>query len=143
MNLYLRLLKYIRPHMLRVSAAIFCAVLATATNLYVPWIMKDVIDDVLAAKNMGSFKCHCGRYRGGVFHTRYFLFRPDFQYGICRAKGDSHIREELFSHLQRLSLSYFESRRTGAIMSYITNDVGALQGALWRVPMIYSPNLLF
>ena len=41
-----------------------------------------------------------------------------------RALADLRIR--LFSHLQRLSLGYFERNRTGAIISRITNDVEAL-----------------
>jgi ABC-type multidrug transport system fused ATPase/permease subunit len=41
-----------------------------------------------------------------------------------RALADLRIR--LFSHLQRLSLGYFERNRTGAIVSRITNDVEAL-----------------
>jgi len=36
------------------------------------------------------------------------------------------LRQQLFSHLQRLSLGYFERNRTGAIVSRITNDVEAL-----------------
>ena len=36
------------------------------------------------------------------------------------------LRNRLFSHLQRLSLGYFERNRTGAIVSRITNDVEAL-----------------
>ena len=41
-----------------------------------------------------------------------------------RALADLRIR--LFTHLQRLSLGYFERNRTGAIISRITNDVEAL-----------------
>ena len=40
------------------------------------------------------------------------------------------IRRAIFQHLQRLSLLFFETRQIGAIMSYITNDVAALQSAL-------------
>ena len=40
------------------------------------------------------------------------------------------IREAIYRHLQRLSLSYFDKRKTGAVMSNVTNDVSALQTAL-------------
>jgi subfamily B ATP-binding cassette protein MsbA len=40
------------------------------------------------------------------------------------------IRGDVYRQINRLSLSFFERNRTGAIMSYITNDVGALQGAM-------------
>lgn len=40
------------------------------------------------------------------------------------------IREKLYRHLQILSLSYFDRRKTGNIMSNLTNDVTALQTAI-------------
>ena len=51
MSLYLRILSYIKPYLPRLIAAAICTVLAAAGNLYVPWIIKDVIDSVLAEKN--------------------------------------------------------------------------------------------
>ena len=40
------------------------------------------------------------------------------------------VRESIFNHLQKLSLSYFDRRKTGVIMSNLTNDVAALQTAV-------------
>ena len=51
MSLYFRILSYIKPYLPRLIAAAICTVLAAAGNLYVPWIIKDVIDSVLAEKN--------------------------------------------------------------------------------------------
>ncbi len=130
MNLYLRLLKYVRPYMFRVVVAVICIIMAAAANLYVPWIIKDVIDDVLTAKDMAMLNI----IAGGIIAV--FLLRGIFFYGqtyLMAFVGQRviiDIREALYRHLQRLSLSYFETRRTGAIMSYITNDVAALQAAL-------------
>jgi subfamily B ATP-binding cassette protein MsbA len=40
------------------------------------------------------------------------------------------IRSEVFRKLQRLSMSFYDKNKTGTIMSYVTNDVNALQGAM-------------
>ena len=48
MKNYKRLLMYIRPYLKRLGIAIVCIVLAAGANLYVPWIIKDMIDKVLA-----------------------------------------------------------------------------------------------
>ncbi|MDR3561819.1 MAG: ABC transporter ATP-binding protein [Negativicutes bacterium] len=130
MNLYLRLLTYVKPYIFRVSVAIVCILFASAANLYVPWIIKDVIDDVLATKDMGMLNIIA------VGIVVVFLLRGIFFYGqtyLMSYVGQRviiDIRAAIFRHLQRLSLSYFETRRTGAIMSYITNDVTLLQVAL-------------
>lgn len=130
MDLYLRLIQYIRPYLPRFTLAVACIILAAAGNLYVPWIIRDVIDDVLATKNMALLNAIAA---GIVF---IFLLRGIFFYGqnylmsYIGQKVVIDIREAVYRHLHRLSLSYFEKRQTGAIMSYITNDVAALQNAL-------------
>jgi ATP-binding cassette, subfamily B, bacterial MsbA len=49
MNLYLRILKFIKPYLPRLALAGICTVLAAAANLYLPWIVRDVVDKVLAS----------------------------------------------------------------------------------------------
>ncbi|HMM20925.1 MAG TPA: ABC transporter ATP-binding protein [Selenomonadales bacterium] len=130
MELYLRLLQFVKPYIFRVSVALGCTVLAAGANLYLPWIIKDVIDDVLTAKDMVMLNV----IAGGILVV--FLLRGVFFYGqtyLMSFVGQRviiDIREALYRHLQRLPLSYFESRRTGTVMSYVTNDVSALQSAL-------------
>lgn len=130
MNTYLRLLNYVRPYLPRLAVAIVCIILASSANLYVPWIIKDVIDDVLATRDMVMLN-----YIAIGIVIVYFL-RGIFYYGqtylmsYIGQKVIIDIREAVYRHLQNLSLSYFEKRQTGTIMSYITNDVGALQNAM-------------
>ncbi|HEY6221525.1 MAG TPA: ABC transporter ATP-binding protein, partial [Candidatus Eisenbacteria bacterium] len=40
------------------------------------------------------------------------------------------LRNEVYSHLHQLSLSFFHSRRTGALLSRLTNDISLVRGAL-------------
>lgn len=41
-----------------------------------------------------------------------------------------NLRNKLYNHLQALSMSFFDSRRTGELMSRVTNDIGALQNLI-------------
>ena len=59
MKNYTRLLAYMRPYVKKFGLAIVCIILASAANLYVPWIIKDMIDDVLADKNMALLNAIC------------------------------------------------------------------------------------
>lgn len=130
MPTYLRLLRYVKPYMPRLVAAIVCMILAAAANLYVPWVIKDVIDKVLAAKDMAMLHFITISiivvfiFRGIFFYTQNYLMSYIGQRVII------DIREALFSHLQRLSISFYDKRQTGTVMSYITNDVAAVQGAM-------------
>lgn len=46
MNLYLRIMAFVKPYIPRLLLAGICTVLTSAANLYVPWIVRDVIDKV-------------------------------------------------------------------------------------------------
>ena len=52
MAVYLRLLRYLRPYIPQTAMAIACMLLATSASLYVPWIVRDVIDGVLVNKDI-------------------------------------------------------------------------------------------
>lgn len=130
MNLYLRLLKYIRPYMHRLMMAILCTVMASACNLYLPWIIKDVVDKVLVQKDTFML------YAIAISIVVIFIIRGLFFYGqsyLMSWVGQKvviDIRGEIFRKLQRLSLAFYDKNKTGTIMSYVTNDVAALQTAM-------------
>lgn len=130
MNLYLRLLKYIRPYIHRLMMAILCTVMASACNLYLPWIIKDVVDKVLVQKDTFML------YVIAISIVVIFIIRGLFFYGqsyLMSWVGQKvviDIRGEIFRKLQRLSLAFYDKNKTGTIMSYVTNDVAALQTAM-------------
>ena len=130
MNLYLRLLKYIRPYMHRLIMAVLCTVMASACNLYLPWIIKDVVDKVLVQKDTFML------YVIAISIVVIFIIRGLFFYGqsyLMSWVGQKvviDIRGEIFRKLQRLSLAFYDKNKTGTIMSYVTNDVAALQTAM-------------
>ncbi len=130
MNLYLRLLKYIRPYTHRLMMAILCTVMASACNLYLPWIIKDVVDKVLVQKDTFML------YVIAVSIIVIFIIRGLFFYGqsyLMSWVGQKvviDIRGEIFRKLQRLSMSFYDKNKTGTIMSYVTNDVAAMQTAM-------------
>ena len=52
MKNYKRLLVYIKPYLGLFGLAIICIICASGANLYLPWIIKDMIDKVLAERDM-------------------------------------------------------------------------------------------
>lgn len=130
MNLYFRLLRYVRPYLPRVVAAVFCTCLASGCNLYLPWIIKDVVDKVLVQKNVTML------YMIAASIVVVFIVRGLFFYGqsyLMSWVGQRvviDIRGAIFRKLQKLSMSFYDKNKTGTIMSYVTNDVAALQVAM-------------
>lgn len=130
MKNYRRLTMYIRPYLKTLGLAIVCIIIAAGANLYLPWIIKDMIDKVLAEKDMLMLNV----ISLGIVVT--FIIRGIFYFGqsyLVSFVGQRviiDVREILFRKFQRLPISYFDAHQTGEVMSYITNDVGALQAAL-------------
>ena len=52
LNSYKRLLHFLKPYIKLLIISIICMVAVSASNLYVPWIIKDVIDKVLEDKDL-------------------------------------------------------------------------------------------
>ena len=52
MKLYLRLIKYIGPYKARLLLAGLCTLVAAGGTIYLPWIIKDVVDQILAEKDL-------------------------------------------------------------------------------------------
>lgn len=130
MTLYLRILSYIKPYMHRLLFAMVCTIMVAAGNLYIPWIIKDMIDEVLADKNGTMLNWIAASI------IAIFIVRGLFWYGqnyLMSYVGQSviiDIRAAVFKKLQRLSVSFYDKNKTGTIMSYVTNDVNALQSAM-------------
>lgn len=127
---YLRLLRYLRPYVPQTIMAVACMLLATSASLYVPWIVRDVIDGVLVNKDILLLNAITAGIVV-VFALRgFFVYGQNYLMAYVSQKVVIDLRESLFRHFQRLSVSYFDRSRTGKVLSYMTNDVGALQGAL-------------
>ena len=123
------LISFIKPYWKRLGLAIICIIMSAAANLYVPWIIKDMVDKVLMNKDMMLLNL----IAAGIVVV-VFLFRGIFYYGqsylvsYIAQRVIIDVRELLYIKFQKLQLGYYEKKQTGTIMSYITNDVAALQG---------------
>ncbi len=122
MKALLRVLQYLRPYRLLALATLSCAVVATAMDLVPPWLVKIVIDDVIQAGRpellgwavaglVGSYAV-----KNGFASLRIRLNNTLEQRVVC------DLRNQVFAALQHLSISYFENRSSGEIMSRVIND---------------------
>ena len=127
---YRRLLGFLWPYWKILLIAVVCMIIVSGSNLIVPWIIKDIVDEVLAEKNIQMLYWVIAAIlvifliRGvTTFGNRYLM-------GYIGQRVVTDLRKRLFAHLQRLSISYYDKRRTGEIMSNLTNDISALQSAI-------------
>jgi len=87
-----------------------------------PWVIKIIIDDVIQAKHAALLPWVLGMLAGAyvlknVFASLRIRLNNQLEQTVVH-----DLRRQIFSALQRLSMSYFENRSTGEIMSRVTND---------------------
>ena len=122
MNTLLRILGYVRPHRPLVVATLSFAALTTVFDLLPPWLVKVIIDDVIQADDLSLLPW----VMGGLV-LAYGLKNIANSLRIrCNNKLEQRvifqIRQQVFHALQGLSISFYEDRSTGEIMSRIMND---------------------
>ena len=130
MNLYLRSLKYVKAYWVRGLIALVCTCIASGCTAYLPWVIKDMVDQVLRDKDTAMLNYIVISIivvfiiRGVSYYGQSYLMNYVGQRVII------DIRKDVFEKLQRLSMSFYDKHKTGTIMSYVTNDVNALQSAM-------------
>ena len=130
MNSYSRLLYFVKPYYKRMIFAVFCMIVAAAAYLVVPWLIKNVVDQVLDEKNMFMLNLIVGAIILIFLIRGFATYGQTYNMSYIGQRVIIDVRESIFNHLQKLSLSYFDRRKTGVIMSNLTNDVAALQTAV-------------
>ncbi|MDA2909643.1 ABC transporter ATP-binding protein/permease [Nitrospiraceae bacterium AH_259_D15_M11_P09] len=118
----LRILQFLRPYRLLALMTFLCAGLATAIELVPPWLVKIVIDDVIQAGRTELLVWVVGALVGAyalknVFASLRIRFNNTLEQHVV-----FDLRNQVFAALQRLSVSYFENRSTGEIMSRVNSD---------------------
>jgi len=127
---YKRLLIFIKPYVSRLIISVVCMAFSGLSNVIVPWLIKDVIDKVLANKDVYTLNLIVIGILVLFVLRGVFFFGQSYLMSYVGQKIVIDIREKLYRHLQRLSLSYYDRNKTGIIMSNLTNDVTALQTAI-------------
>ena len=130
MKNYKRLLAYIKPYLGLFGLAIICIILASGANLYLPWIIKDMIDKVLAERDMEMLNFISVSIVVVFAFRGFFYYWQSYLVSYIGQRVVVDVREVMFRKFQRMPMAYFDKHQTGETMSYLTNDVNAIQSAL-------------
>ncbi|GIV04972.1 MAG: ABC transporter [Fimbriimonadales bacterium] len=138
-----RLMGLVRPYWKYMWVSTLLAIITAAVELTPPYLTKVLIDEVLVPrKNAHLFLW----LLGGLIGIRLLGTGVNILRGRLNAWLGSQIsfmlRSKLYQHLQWLSLSYFDKRQTGSIMSRVTRDTDALYDFVVNSAPTIALNLL-
>ena len=125
-----RTLTLLRPYRWRLISAALLLIVTNGLGLLFPLVIRTLLNTILGQRQAGLLNLVVGVLLG-VFLVQALL--GALQGYLVTSLGERlsfDLRTKLFRHLQRLPMSFFDSRRTGELMSRVTNDVTVLQTSL-------------
>ena len=130
MHVFLRVLPYVRRYPLLAFATLGCAVLGTLMVVIFPAVTQRIVDDVIRGNQPALLAPLLGVGLAAFFlqellDSLRIMFNNHFeQKVIC------DLRSELYGHIQKLPLPWFDNRATGDIMTRLIEDVTSVERVL-------------
>ena len=121
-----RLLVYLRPHWRSVLLALVAIVASAALQLLPPWLTLQVIDVYIPARDVSGLAL-IGAVLIAVLVGEFaleFLQTTTLQMTGQRIMFD--LRMQIYGHLQRLEVRFYDKNPVGRLMTRVTTDVDAL-----------------
>ena len=118
-----RFIPYYRPHIKLFIADILCAALISAFNLIYPNITREIIDNYVPNGLLNWLLV------SAIALLIFYIVKAGLNYflqywgHIVGVRIQKTLRSELFDHLERMPLSFFDENKTGVLMSRLTNDL--------------------
>jgi ATP-binding cassette subfamily B multidrug efflux pump len=124
-----RLMHYLRPHQNTLVLVVLTAGFGTALALAGPYLMGRAIDQLVGGSLAALLRLALLMMGAYVFSAIAQLAQGVLTAGIAQ-EAMRALRSDLFSHIQTLSLRFFDSRSQGDLMSRLTNDMDAISQVL-------------
>ena len=121
-----RLVKYLRPYQRSLLIVLAFILVGTVATLLEPYLIALIIDQGVANKDYGLVLGIVGllvAFRLLAWAAQYLRM---FRVNTIGQAVLYDMRNQLFTHIQKLSLRFYDSRPVGKIMSRVTSDVGAI-----------------
>ena len=118
-----RFIPYYRPHLKLFITDIICAALISAFNLIYPYITGEIIDNYVPNGLLNWLLI------SAIALLVFYIIKAGLNYflqywgHVVGVRIQKTLRSELFDHLEKMPLSFFDENKTGVIMSRLTNDL--------------------
>lgn len=127
---YRRLLGYVRLYRGRLGLAAIALTVSTLLGLSMPLVVRNVVDVVFVARDLTLLNRFAALLALVFLAQAFFSFVNRYHTAYIGERVVADLRQQLYRHLVNLSLRFFADRRTGEIVSRVTNDVTTLQAAV-------------
>ncbi len=123
-----RLFRFVQPYRNRLYIVLLAIIMGSLLGLAGPYTLQFLIDAVFKNNNARLLN-QITIILVGIFALQsVFYFIRGYLLAFIGERVMADLRTKLFEHLEYLSLSFFNERRTGELVSRLTNDVSTVRG---------------
>jgi len=122
-----RLLPYILPYKGMASLAVVAMLIYTGTQVAVPWIIKVAIDEYIFLKDFEGLTWMFALFIGISFVNWLVNYVQQFAMEKVGQGVLFNLRADMFGHVQKQSMGFFDRTEVGRLMSRVQGDVSQLQ----------------
>ncbi len=142
MNVFAKILKYLKPYRVAAVLAPLLMILGVAADLTQPKLMQNVVDIGIVSRNLG-YVIHSGTWMIALALVSLVCGLGSIYFSTTAGLGlSTDLRDDLFTQIQSLSFKNLDQLNTGHLITVLTNDVTQIQTivmmslrVLARVPM--------
>lgn len=140
-----RLVSYFKEYKLAFFFVIFCIIISSLASVVSALFLQVLIDDYVTPLLLEAIPDFSGLFRmmfimagiylvGALTSLLYNFTMVTIAQGILKK-----IRDDMFTHMQKLPIRYFDSKTHGDVMSHYTNDTDAIRQMLTQsIPQTFS-----
>ena len=139
-----RLFSYLTPFKWRLMLVLLCILISAVTGVVGAMFLQSLIDDYITPMLLMPNPVFDGLLRAILMMAAVYVggalagFLSNFLMVAVGQNTLKNIRDELFAHMQRLPVKYFDTHPFGDVMSHFTNDIDTLRQMISQS----LPNLL-
>ncbi len=143
MNLYLRLLSYLKPYWKSTTVSLIAMLVVSAGNLAPTWIGgRIVIDQVIMQQNVSRLHWIALLLLGIYLAKSIGVMLAEWLSHEIAEKIIYDMRTQIYSHLQKLSFRFHKDNTTGDLMSRVVNDIDAMRDMLAHTAHMITVQML-
>jgi ATP-binding cassette, subfamily B, bacterial len=120
------LLGLLRPYRRRVWLMLVALVIGTAASLAPPFLAGQAIDHGIIPGDLNTLDLIVGAFVASALIYWLASYAQSYLTGWVGERALQDLREEIYIHLQGMSIGFFTRRQPGVLISRLTNDVEAL-----------------
>jgi ATP-binding cassette, subfamily B, bacterial len=120
------LIVLLRPYRGRVALTFVAMLLATGAALVPPYLAGRAIDDGIRARDSGALELIVVLFVAAAVINWVATYAQTYLVNWVGQRALQDLRLKIFRHLERMSIGFYARRKTGVLISRITNDVQAL-----------------